>query len=714
MDEENQLQETQDTDAVDMDEAPPPKPRFQRRRSSTFSEIGLDAINSLIKTGETMPDKQRWFTMKDDEMLTVGFIFLAVFVAALCGVAAYLLHVAVYWTGCLGGANGCHKYILLDPLKEVGVTKTTYFLVTTPLSALICALILQLPVAKKCKGGGSAGAKVVISAGQFVSGWVPFLRILLAAVYLGGGNTLGSEGPIIHLSSCLATCILHMLGFESRKMYSMFAVVGAAAGIAAGFGVVVTGVVFVIEELTRSMSPRSALVVTLGTGVATLVRHRLSEFSEQYISMGSHSMVPAATNWAKLTDGDIAVMLLLCLPIGVINGLAGWTFTRCAWQAKLALPKTRLPEWLILPAAGLFSASLGALVYEVTHINGVWGTTSDVVIETIAKGVSWYKVLLCFVGKFFGMTLATAAGGPGGTLVPSLTAGGLVGIMVGRIASCSEHMTAACAILGMGSLFASVMHMPVTGVVIIYELTGATDLVVHVIFANFIASIVMSRLPHGGHSFVHLSLENDPVWVQLGGQDFIETDAQELKALDTVGIRKLLSFQTRAIRYWLMPDAVLLQMTFHGWKDQVSTMSRENRTKLHAFESQRGKYLRLVLGESNESLLRLVFGALIRNNLAGLKTSLDEHRAHRSKSTLNSSLPRAEVKVLGRFRRKVKDTPHLLGCHVGSRRTSKVTPEDLEQSPVEANLPRLPNPSNQIQPSAPPQPPSMLPGSLNS
>jgi len=678
-----------------------PKRRLSRR-SSILSDASVNAFNTVVEQSEKIQDANFWFEMQDDNIVTVGFILIAIFVAAFCGIAAYLLHVAVYWSGCLGGANGCHQHILLDRLEDIGVNKSVFFLVGAPVSGLICSLILQLPVAKKCKGGGSAGAKVVISAGQFVSGWVPLLRIVLAAVYLGGGNTLGSEGPIIHLSSCLATWFVHILGFESRKMFSMFAVVGAAAGIAAGFGVVVTGVVFVIEELTRSLSPRSALIVSLGTGIATLVRHRLAEFAHDYIGMERHSMVPPSSTWAELTDADIAMLLLLCFPIGIINGLAGWTFTRCAWNFKLSLPRTGMPEWLFLPVVGFFSACIGVLVYEVTHVNGVWGTTMDVVPLTIEEAVTWDKVLLLFLGKFCCFTLQSAAGGPGGTLVPSLTAGGLVGILVGRIASCSEHNVAACAILGMGSLFAGVMHMPLTGVVIIYELTGATDLVVHVIFANFIASNVMARLPHGTHSFVHLALEHDPVWVQLGGQDFIETDAQEKKTLDTVGIRKILRFKTAAIRHWLMPDAVLLHMAFDAWKEQSSATSHEARQKLHALESQRSKYLSIMMGESDETTLRMVWGALIRNHMAELKSN-----ACRTLKGV-STFQKAQVKLIGR---------RVVRGQVVGRSLSKVTPESEqeEMAEFEAHSLTLKPPESSTfygKPPPPAQAPMMLPGTL--
>merc|ERR1719321_872882 len=99
-----------------------------------------------------------------------------------------------------------------------------------------------------------------------------------------------------------------------------------------------------------------------------------------------------------------------------------------------------------------------------------------------------------------------------------------------RLIDGSVPLTAACSVIGMGAMFASVMHMPLTGVIIIFELTRAEKLMLHVVMANFIASNIVCRLPHGEHSFVHKQLELDETWKKLDGRDFIETDDQEMEA----------------------------------------------------------------------------------------------------------------------------------------------------------------------------------------
>jgi len=292
---------------------------------------------------------------------------------------------------------------------------------------------------------------------------------------------------------------------------------------------------------------------------------------------------------------------------GVVGKAAG------RWHARL------LPEWSHLAMIGFISAIFGAIAYEATGVNGVWGTTVGAIPETLEKKLAWYSVVILFVCKFIAMILATAAGGPGGTLVPSLAAGGLVGIIVARVFSQSEASVAACAVIGMGSLFASVMHLPVTGVIIMFELTWAKSLIVHVIFANFIASNVVLRLPLGRHSFVHRTLEHDPVWLKLGGRDFIETDEQEKHALNNVGVGQIHSMRTSVLKWWIMTDNEMLKSVFMAWKVETRATGHRGRQELALLGAQHEKHLCRLLEMGDERLKQLGWGAFVSNYIACLK-----------------------------------------------------------------------------------------------
>jgi len=609
--------------SVDVEAGMFSRPTFARLSSMTTNLSGVtEVVRKQTKLG-------------DHHVLSVTIILMVIFVATFCGIAAFLLHMSVYFAGCLGGLNGCSKQKWLDVAESYGIPRSVYFIITSSLSGLVCSLVICAPfrkgVASKCRGGGSAGTKIVISSGQHVSGWVPVLRIALAAIYMGGGNTLGTEGPIIHSASSLATWIVRLMGIKRRKMLSMFAVVGAAAGISAGSNVLITGMIFSIEELTRSLSRKSALFVTLAAGVAIVIKDRLELLLGRWIQLEHENLVPDPAYWEQLSYYDVHMLFILCIPIGILNGIVGWVFARSAWRVQVFLNpkiigKSRsyyeellLPERSHLAIIGFVSACLGSLVYETTGVNGVWGTTISAIREAIRMDLSWDKVGLLFLAKFIAMTLATAGGGPGGTLVPSLVSGGFLGIVIGRMANLNEASVASCAIIGMGSLFSSVMHMPVTGIIIIFELTLAKSLVVHVVLANFIASNVCSRLPGGYLSYVHQVLEHDSVWLKLGGQDFIETDEQEKNAVNTVGVGRIQKMETSVLKWWFMTRDEKLRAVFSAWRQVAVATGTRGRQELAALGSQHKRFLRHWLASVDEGALKIAWSAWLAYYISSLR-----------------------------------------------------------------------------------------------
>jgi len=261
----------------DSDDDCPASPRSQSRSSeaSISRSASRSTWGAYIKKHTRLHDHS--------EIISPLLILGTMLVATCCGVAAFTLHLSVGIGGCLAGVNGCNAarglhnteaHPLLDYAKSIGVGPSLLFTVTCTLSGIVCSFILLAPcqggVAKRCKGGGSVDTKVVIASGAKVNGWIVVLRILLATLYMGGGNPLGTEGPIIHMSSSLATWIVSKLGAKRRKFLSTFGVIGAAAGFSAGFNVLLTGFIYVIEELTRTLSRKLAIVLAFAAGVAVI------------------------------------------------------------------------------------------------------------------------------------------------------------------------------------------------------------------------------------------------------------------------------------------------------------------------------------------------------------------------------------------------------------------------------------------------------------
>jgi hypothetical protein len=334
--------------------------------------------------------------------------------------------------------------------------------------------------------------------------------------------------------------------------------------------VLITGFVFVLEELTRTLSRKIALILAFAAGVAILVKDMLEEQLEHLFHQDHPHLVPDH-ELEGLPLSEIRFALIMSLPIGVLAGCAGWVFTHVTWNLhcffrKPTYFKWLLNDWTTLAVVGLLCGALGAIAYETTHMNGVWGTTASAVPEVIHSPLGWDLVVVLFVCKFLAFILATAAGGPGGIFVPSLISGGYLGLAVARVFGVQESLCSACAIIGMGSLFSAVMHLPVTSVILMFELTRAENLILHVVLASFISSFVCGRLPHGEHSFVHLCLNQDPTWTKLNHQEFIENDEQEKTANVVIGEEILNLLRTRL---------AVLQQAFDAWRVATSASTAD-------------------------------------------------------------------------------------------------------------------------------------------
>merc|ERR1719326_2566791 len=120
----------------------------------------------------------------------------------------------------------------------------------------------------------------------------------------------------------------------------------------------------------------------------------VAEFLETEIDKMVHldhvSLVPDQSIWAKLTHDERNQCLILGIPIGLLCGVGGWMFTRLAWTMLIFMNPTiigkdptriqaMVPEVMHLGIIGILCGCCGAVAYEITGVNGVWGTTVNLV-----------------------------------------------------------------------------------------------------------------------------------------------------------------------------------------------------------------------------------------------------------------------------------------------------------------------------------------------
>ncbi|CAI9283431.1 unnamed protein product [Lactuca saligna] len=366
---------------------------------------------------------------------------------------------------------------------------------------------------------------------NFLSGFFPIVKAIQAAVTLGTGCSLGPEGPSVDIGkSCANGCSLMMESNKERRIALVAA--GAAAGIAAGFNAAVAGSFFAIETVLRPLRAENSPPFT--TAMIILASVISSTVSNAVLGEKQAFTVPTY-------DLKSAAELPLYLILGMLCGVVSVLFTRLvAWfnkafeyiQERFGLPA------IVSPALGGLGAGIIALKYP-----GVlyWGFTNvDEILHTgkIASAPGIWLLAQLAAAKVVATALCKGSGLVGGLYAPSLMIGAAVGAVFGGSAgelinSAIPGNTAiaepqAYALVGMAATLASVCSVPLTSVLLLFELTKDYRILLPLMgavgLAIWVPSVAnQSKEGERGGGYAMLSpVDKFENWRQTGESDDLE------------------------------------------------------------------------------------------------------------------------------------------------------------------------------------------------
>lgn len=309
---------------------------------------------------------------------------------------------------------------------------------------------------------------------DLLAGVFPSVKAIQAAVTLGTGCSLGPEGPSVDIGkSCAHGFSIMMENNRERKIALLAA--GAAAGISSGFNAPLAGSFFAIETVLRPLRAENSPPFT--TAMIILASVISSTVSNVLLGTESAFTVPAY-------DLKSAAELPLYLILGMLCGVVSVAFTRLvSWFAKsfeFIREKFGLPT-VVCPALGGLGAGIIALKYP-----GIlyWGFTNVEEILHTGKSASapgiWLLTQLV-AAKVMATALCKGSGLVGGLYAPSLMIGAAAGAVFGGSAAeivnsaipgnAAVAQPQAYALVGMAATLASVCSVPLTSVLLLFELT---------------------------------------------------------------------------------------------------------------------------------------------------------------------------------------------------------------------------------------------------
>jgi CIC family chloride channel protein len=291
------------------------------------------------------------------------------------------------------------------------------------------------------------------------------LKLVASAITIGTGGSAGREGPIVFGGAAFGSAVGRTLGFSRRELAILLAS-GAGAGIAASFNAPIAGAIFAMEIILRELQLRVFSPIILASVTATMVGRGV---------MGNAAMI-RRVGYSMVSGWEIVFYAAL----GLVTGLLAYAFIRLMhdledfFQGRKAgglsafLGRQPLPMRAAL--GGLLVGGL-ALVHPV-----VWGTGHESINEAAVRALSLSLLASGCALKLVATALTLGSGGSGGTFFPMTVMGALAGGAFGELLhSAMPGITApsgAYAMVGMGGAVAALTRGPLTGLMMVYELSG--------------------------------------------------------------------------------------------------------------------------------------------------------------------------------------------------------------------------------------------------
>ena len=303
------------------------------------------------------------------------------------------------------------------------------------------------------------------------------IKFVAGILSIGGGNSLGREGPSVFIGSGVASNVDGVFGTPRRGRRGA-AVIGAAAGLAAAFNAPLAAIAFVIEEIVGDLNNRYLGRVVLSSVIGAFVVYAL-------IGRQPAFSLPPIENVSWLHYFIVPL-------VAFVAALAGVVFQRVTlrWMLRLKRQK-RIPAWLLPVLGGLATWVIGCGVFLATGKLGVFGLGYQDLSSALNNHFEWKIAGVMIVAKLLAMIIGYSFGGCGGIFAPLLFVGGMSGYFLGGLARLWIPLTPAdqivLAVVGMSACLGATVRAPLTSILIVFEMTHQFSLVPSLLLATIIS-----------------------------------------------------------------------------------------------------------------------------------------------------------------------------------------------------------------------------------
>jgi CIC family chloride channel protein len=311
--------------------------------------------------------------------------------------------------------------------------------------------------------------------------WVKFVAGVLS---IGGGCSLGREGPSVQLAGSLTSNLAGLLG-EVKQHRRLAAAAGAAAGLAAAFNTPLAAVTFVLEEIIEDLNSRLLGSVLLASVIGAFVVHALRGQQPAFTLSGVEP-----PSW---------YIYILTPVVAGVAALVGVTFQKGTLWLRFRRKDLRyLPAWARPSVGGVVTWALGVAIFLQTAHLGVFSLGYDDLSAGLAHRLEWGTAGLLLGAKLLATVACYGLGGCGGIFSPTLFLGGMCGLVLSGFWTLALPMSGpdqlTLAVVGMSACLGAVVRAPVTGILIVFEMTHQFALVPALMIGALVSQAISRRL----------------------------------------------------------------------------------------------------------------------------------------------------------------------------------------------------------------------------
>lgn len=298
-------------------------------------------------------------------------------------------------------------------------------------------------------------------------------KILSSLALVIGGGAVGREGPTIQIAGSVFRKVNEYLPDWWPKISKKNMIMtGAAAGLSAAFNTPLGGIVFAVEELSKTHINYFKTALFTAVIIAGLTAQTLAG---SYLYLG----------YPKTADVSLMVMFPVILVAGISGVLASqlsvFMLAINSWKKRLKSDRSNI---IFLVISALIIASLAFFVNR--EILGSGKEIMERTLFTDDKHEEWYMPIFRMIGP----ALSFTSGGAGGIFAPALSAGASVGSVISGWINLTSNETNVVILGGMVAFLTGITRAPFTSAIIVLEMTDRHSLIFHLMLAGMVSSLI--------------------------------------------------------------------------------------------------------------------------------------------------------------------------------------------------------------------------------